>query len=230
MTKCTSWTLSIFRWGTGIYLTPEEENIAGPMSYTAYAALALTNDLFSWEKEYRAHLESNGQVPLVNAVYIVMLSDSLTESAAKTVIRAEIKAHEEHFCGLREQYEANPNRSEPIVRWLELLEHSMAGNFAWSLQTPRYQKIESNPYVKHYKAFGDEVRVITPLVPSPRCFVNGEHTALTNGDGEYMEAGLQESSLSSTLSNQVNGCEIGVATYKAKLIAVISYCCTRTTI
>ncbi|KAK4869223.1 hypothetical protein LT330_006223 [Penicillium expansum] len=157
------WTLYNFRWGSGITLTPEEEKIADPMSYAAYAELCLVNDLFSWDKEYAAYVKSNGDVPLVNAVHIVAVTQGLTHCAAKAVVQAEVRAHEERFCFLKEQYEATSSPSESVLRWLKLLEHSMAGNWVWSLCVPRYFKVDRNPYKDHLAKFGsDAVRVLTP--------------------------------------------------------------------
>ncbi|KAJ5766240.1 uncharacterized protein N7511_003856 [Penicillium nucicola] len=157
------WTLYNFRWGSGITLTEEEEKIADPMSYMAYAELCLVNDLFSWEKEYASHLKSGGDVPLVNAVHIVAVNQGLTHSAAKAVIMAEIRAHEERFCHLKEQYKSTCNPSRSVLDWLTLLEHSMAGNWVWSLRVPRYWKTERNPYKDHLETFGTHrVRVLAP--------------------------------------------------------------------
>lgn len=133
------------------------------MSYVAYAELCLVNDLFSWDKEYDAHVKSNGEVPLVNAVHIVAVTQGLTHCAAKAVVQAEIRAHEERFCYLKEQYKATASPSDSILSWLKLLEHSMAGNWVWSLCVPRYFKVERNPYKDHLEKFGSEaVRVLTP--------------------------------------------------------------------
>lgn len=133
------------------------------MSYAAYAELCLVNDLFSWDKEYAAYVKSNGDVPLVNAVHIVAVTQGLTHCAAKAVVQAEVRAHEERFCFLKEQYEATSSPSESVLRWLKLLEHSMAGNWVWSLCVPRYFKVDRNPYKDHLAKFGsDAVRVLTP--------------------------------------------------------------------
>ncbi|KAJ5511086.1 hypothetical protein N7453_003189 [Penicillium expansum] len=140
-----------------------KKKIADPMSYAAYAELCLVNDLFSWDKEYAAYVKSNGDVPLVNAVHIVAVTQGLTHCAAKAVVQAEVRAHEERFCFLKEQYEATSSPSESVLRWLKLLEHSMAGNWVWSLCVPRYFKVDRNPYKDHLAKFGsDAVRVLTP--------------------------------------------------------------------
>jgi hypothetical protein len=158
-----SWTLAILQWGTGIYLTPEEEKIIGPINYIAYAELALVNDLFSWEKEKTAYIKSGETIPVVNAVQIVMTSKMLTESAAKEVVRSELTVHEERFCQLRDQYKTTSNPSRSILSILELLEHAMAGNYVWSIRCPRYAKSDRNPYRDYIETFGSEkVPVISP--------------------------------------------------------------------
>jgi len=160
-----SWTMLNFRWATGISLTPEEEKDADIMSYIAYAQLALVNDLFSWDKEYTAHVDSNGEVPLVNAVHIVAVTQSLSHCAAKAVVMAEIRAHEERFCHLKEEYMETSDPSSSVLRWLELLEHAMAGNWVWSLCVPRYNKVDRNPYKDHLERFGSNtIRILTPPV------------------------------------------------------------------
>jgi hypothetical protein len=165
------WTLSIIRWGTDIYLTPEEERTAGPITYLGYAALALTNDLFSWPKEKRAHLRTNGNVPLVNAVDVLMKSQSLSENAAKALLKAKIREHEERYCQLRDEYLSSPNPSPAIVRWFSCLEFSIAGNFVWSLQTTRYWATGETPYHGHWEQMKRTSQKASPLaeVSSSHC-------------------------------------------------------------
>ncbi|KAJ6032730.1 hypothetical protein N7540_003462 [Penicillium herquei] len=175
------WTLAILRWGTGIYLTPEEERTTGAINYAAYAELSLVNDLFSWDFEHKAHIESGGIVPLVNAVKIVMDSKMLTENAAKEVVRSEIKAHEERFCHLRDQYKATSTPSKSIMSLLDLLEHSMAGNFIWSIHAPRYRKSDRDLYHDHIATFGTErVKVLPQVFPSGSSFETTDDIDVVN--------------------------------------------------
>ncbi|CAG7959530.1 unnamed protein product [Penicillium salamii] len=152
--------ISLLRWGTGIYLTPDEESIASSMSYAGHAHLTLTADLFSWEKELNSHLESNGTILLDNAVHVLMVSQILSESSAKEVVRNEIRALEERFLQLKGQYEATTEPVESIIRWLNLLKDIMVGNFIWSLRTTRYSCPGPNPYQDHLKAFDyDDIHI-----------------------------------------------------------------------
>jgi hypothetical protein len=121
--------------------------------------------LFSWEKEKTAYIKSGETIPVVNAVQIVMTSKTLTESAAKEVVRSEVTVHEERFCQLRDQYKTTSNPSRSILSVLGLLEHAMAGNYVWSIRCPRYAKSDRNPYRDYIETFGSEkVPVISPQV------------------------------------------------------------------
>lgn len=179
----------MLRWGTGIYLTPEEDRIADPISYVAYAALTLTNDLFSWDKEYKAHIESQGSVPLVNAVHTVMVSHGLDQEAAKAMIRDELRAHEHRFCQMRDEYKAGPNASSSVVDWFRLLEDTMAGNFIWSVRVPRYCPTDRDPYRDHLDAFDrDSIRVLTaPVEISSSVAVNGTNGTSQSSKREQLE-------------------------------------------
>lgn len=179
----------MLRWGTGIYLTPEEDRIADPISYVAYAALTLTNDLFSWDKEYKAHIESQGSVPLVNAVHTVMVSHGLDQQAAKAMIRDELRAHELRFCQMRDEYKAGPNASSSVVDWFRLLEDTMAGNFIWSVRVPRYCPTDRDPYRDHLDAFDrDTIRVLTaPVEIASSVAVNGTNGTSQSSKREQLE-------------------------------------------
>jgi hypothetical protein len=166
------------------------------MNYAAYAVLSLTNDLFSWEKEYRAYIESNGKITLVNAVSIAMASKGLSEKDAKALVKDEIRVHEELFCQLRDQYKKTSYQSESILRLFELLEDSMAGNFIWSIRVPRYCQIDQNPYQDYLKEFGEgEIRNLglTNWKPdldrncerSDREHSNGDHINGVSSSGNY---------------------------------------------
>ncbi|CAG8376199.1 unnamed protein product [Penicillium salamii] len=155
--------ISLLRWGTGIYLTPDEEGITSSMSHAGYAHLSLMADLFSWERELKSHLESNGRILLDNAVHVLMVSQNLSQTSAKEVVRNEIRALEERFLQLKGQYEATTELVESIIRWLDLLKDTMVGNFVWSLRTTRYSNSGPNPYQDHLKAFDyDDVHIIRP--------------------------------------------------------------------
>lgn len=70
---------------------PEGEmDLCKQLGRPAFAALGLTNDLFSWDKEHHAAKES-GQPHVVNTIWVLMGELSIPESEAKAVCRKKIK-------------------------------------------------------------------------------------------------------------------------------------------
>ncbi|OJJ73713.1 hypothetical protein ASPBRDRAFT_53840 [Aspergillus brasiliensis CBS 101740] len=134
-------------WASGVVLTPEEEEYAGPVTYLAFIVLAVTNDIWSWEREKRVTRQSGGSVPLVNAVHVVMQTHNTDEECAKKIVSSQIlEEHEERYCRLRDEYLRKPDISMSIKKWFRILELSIAGNALWSVRAIRYHQDVRNPY------------------------------------------------------------------------------------
>lgn len=133
-------------WASGVVLTPEEEEQAGPVTYLAYVVLAVTNDIWSWEKEKRVTEKSGGSIPLVNAVQMIMQIHDTDEESAKRVVHNIIREHEERYCCLRDDYLKRSDTSLSIKKWFQILELSIAGNALWSIRALRYHQDVQNPY------------------------------------------------------------------------------------
>lgn len=103
-----------------------------------WVAASLTNDLFSFQKEYE-DAKKIGQPYIVNAVWVLMTEKNIGEGEAKLECRERIK---------REITKANENAdrvkkmevSEDLKKYLDVLRYSLSGNVVWSLQCPRYHK------------------------------------------------------------------------------------------
>jgi hypothetical protein len=134
-------------WASGVELTPEEEVETGPVTYLAFVVLAVTNDLWSWEKEKRVTRRSGDALPLINAVHMVMQMQDTTEETAKQTVHNIICEHEEQYCLLRDEYLGTPCTSMSVRKWFQVLELSMAGNALWSIHTPRYHLDVRDPYI-----------------------------------------------------------------------------------
>lgn len=77
-------------------MTPDEKQISEPLSYCAHAVMTLITDPF-------AGSQYTGMEQSVNAIDVVMQSQSLSAEAAKLVLQAKIQAHEEQYCHLKDQ-------------------------------------------------------------------------------------------------------------------------------
>jgi hypothetical protein len=134
-------------WASGVELTPEEEVETGPVTYLAFVALAVTNDLWSWEKEKRVTRQSGDSLPLINAIQMVMQMQDTAEESAKQIVCNIIREHEEQYCRLRDAYLQRPTTSLSVKKWFQVLELSMAGNALWSIHALRYHLDARNPYI-----------------------------------------------------------------------------------
>lgn len=149
------WVFALFSWAQDIHLTDDEERMIDPIRHHVYAAMTLTNDYFSWPKEYKAHMEDQ-EIPLINAVHIVMQCQSCSEETAKEVVEAEIRRHETLVSRFEDMYAESPNASLGVIKWLRMCETALAGYYIWSLQAPRYFDVESIPYKDHLATLTEE--------------------------------------------------------------------------
>jgi hypothetical protein len=133
-------------WASGVELTQEEEIQTGPVTYLAFVVLAVTNDIWSWEKEKRVTRQSGESLPLINAVQMVMQMQQIDEETAKHIVLNIIRQNEEQYCLLRDEHLKRPNTSHSVKKWFQILELSMAGNALWSIHAPRYHLNVRNPY------------------------------------------------------------------------------------
>ena len=103
-----------------------------------WIAASLTNDLFSFQKEYD-DAKKIGQPYVVNAVWVLMQEKQVLEEEAKVECRKRIKEEVKKAIKNVELVQ-EMQVSEDLKKYLELLLYSLSGNVVWSLQCPRYHK------------------------------------------------------------------------------------------
>ena len=103
-----------------------------------WIAASLTNDLFSFQKEYN-DAKKVGQPYVVNAVWVLMQEKGVPEEEAKLECRKRIKEEIKKAIKNAELVK-EMEVSEDLKKYLELLLYSLSGNVVWSLQCPRYHK------------------------------------------------------------------------------------------
>ena len=103
-----------------------------------WIAASLTNDLFSFQKEYN-DAKRIGQPYVVNAVWVLMQEKRVPEEEAKLECRKRIKEEIKKAIKNAELVK-EMGVSEDLKKYLELLLYSLSGNVVWSLQCPRYHK------------------------------------------------------------------------------------------
>ncbi|KAL5042058.1 hypothetical protein BDW71DRAFT_200911 [Aspergillus fruticulosus] len=147
-----NWVVRMMGWASGVELTQEEEVETGPVTYLAYVVLAVTNDIWSWEKEKKVTRQSGGTLPLINAVQMVMQMQQIDEETAKHIVLSIIRENEEQYCLLRDEHLKRPDTSHSVKKWFQILELSMAGNALWSIHAPRYHLNVRDPYKRPSEA------------------------------------------------------------------------------
>ena len=118
-------------------ISEQEMELCSQLARPAFAAISLTNDLFSWEKE-RDDAERDGLSCVVNAIWVIMKERSMTELEAKAVCRKEIKHHVAESVRVAEETRRNCDISSDLRTYIEALQYSVSGNLVWSIYCPRY--------------------------------------------------------------------------------------------
>jgi hypothetical protein len=121
----------------GITIPEKEADICAKLMRPAWVAAGLTNDLFSWEKEYAAAIR-NGHPDVANAIWVLMGEHSITAEEAKLLCREKIKVAVAEYLKIIEESRNNTNLSLDLRRYIEAMQYSLSGNVVWSLQCPRY--------------------------------------------------------------------------------------------
>lgn len=117
---------------------PEEEmDLCRRLMRPAWIVAGLTNDLFSWQKEYEASIE-NGQSHVINAIWVLMREHSITIDEAKDLCRQKIKEHITEYVRVVEENQNNMNLSSDLRKYIDCMQYSLSGNVVWSKLCPRY--------------------------------------------------------------------------------------------
>jgi len=126
-------------FGMGISIPEHELDLAHELAETAYLNLGLTNDLYSWQKEYDTAM-AMGQDHVTNVIWVLMHEHSISEDAAKELCREKIKKTIVDFRQIVRETNVRDDISVDTKRYMEGLLYSLSGNLVWSIECPRYHK------------------------------------------------------------------------------------------
>ncbi|CAF9915918.1 MAG: hypothetical protein GOMPHAMPRED_000894 [Gomphillus americanus] len=124
-------------FGMGISIPKDELDLAHELAEVAYLNLGLTNDLYSYQKEYDTAM-AMGQDHVTNVIWVLMEERSISEDAAKEVCREKIKKTIVDFRQIVRETNARTDVSVDTKRYMEGLLYSLSGNLVWSIECPRY--------------------------------------------------------------------------------------------
>ncbi|KAI1653875.1 fusicoccadiene synthase, partial [Daldinia decipiens] len=124
-------------FGLALTIPDDEYDLCHELAKSAYAAMALVNDLYSWEKEREA-AEGSGQDYVFNAIWVIMTEMSVSEGEAKQICRSEILKYISQYAEVLESVRTSLSLSQDLRSYLEAVRLSYIGNLVWSISCPRY--------------------------------------------------------------------------------------------
>ncbi|KAI1292698.1 isoprenoid synthase domain-containing protein [Xylaria venustula] len=125
-------------FGMGITIPTGEKHLCMRLAKPGYAALGLSNDLFSWEKE-RIAAEKLGQDYVFNAIWVIMQERAVNEAEAKRLCSSKIRSYMAEYEQVVEGVRKDESVSKDLRRYLEAVLLSCVGNIVWSIYCPRYR-------------------------------------------------------------------------------------------
>ncbi|KAK4220562.1 isoprenoid synthase domain-containing protein [Podospora fimiseda] len=130
------WEASI-KFGTGITIPDHEKQISDDICRDAWIAMALINDLYSWEKEFRVATELK-LTGTFNVIWIIMREQGVDVEAAKQVCISMIKEYIQRLqLGLK-KLEEKGESSADLFLLIEGVKSTVWGGALWSMGCPRY--------------------------------------------------------------------------------------------
>jgi ophiobolin F synthase len=138
ITFALSCYISLIFYTSNVALSREERISVEPIIKACGTPMFLTNDYYSWDKEYRVWVSGGKSTYLINAVHVLINLHSLDATKAKNLLRSKILDAEQVYCDLRDQYMKDCAPGPQVIRFFELLELGIAGNCLFHAKSARY--------------------------------------------------------------------------------------------
>jgi len=128
-------------FGMSLKVPTKEHTLLVNLGRPAWIAVALTNDLFSYDKECRFADTTSPPTPhseLFSSLAILMRERSVDLETAKGLLREEIRKYVGRYVQIVEESKEREDWSVDLRRYLEALLYGISGNLAYSVDSPRY--------------------------------------------------------------------------------------------
>jgi ophiobolin F synthase len=126
-------------YGMDYRLTEEDRELVKHVFEPIEEALMLTNDYWSWDREYE-DWKTNGN-RLVNAIDVVRRTRSIPIDAARHIVKQLIIEAEHKYVEKKaEFYREHPDVSLKLRRWIEAAGCVVSGSHYWATSAPRHHK------------------------------------------------------------------------------------------
>jgi len=121
----------IITFGMALTIPEGEMDHGQRLTKSAFAALSLTNDLVSWEKD-RDTAKRAGLNHVYNGVWVLMEEHSIAEADAISLCRVKIAEY------IVEKIKNDDSFSVDLRRYVEATLYCHSGNAVWSVYCPPY--------------------------------------------------------------------------------------------
>ncbi|KAK6213346.1 geranylgeranyl pyrophosphate synthase [Colletotrichum tabaci] len=129
---------SMVEFGMAMDVSDSDKTRIRPLFAAAESALVLTNDYWSWDREWR-QAQQTEESRIVNAVHLFMRTQGLAMHEAREAVRERILAYEAEYLRLKtEFYSQNPNVGADLKKYIEVCGVITAGNHYWCANCPRH--------------------------------------------------------------------------------------------
>lgn len=125
-------------FGMALTIPDSELDLCMQLARPGYAAISLSNDLYSWRKE-RKDAEAAGQDYVFNAIWVIMRERKCSEAEAMLVCKDEIKKYIAEYDKVVKRAK-DMSLSKDTLAYLEAVRLSHVGNLVWSIYCPRYHQ------------------------------------------------------------------------------------------
>ncbi|OLN89755.1 Ophiobolin F synthase 3 [Colletotrichum chlorophyti] len=128
----------LVKYGMAVTISEEEELRIRHIFQAAEAALVLTNDYWSWDREWRAALKARDP-RIVNAIEVFMRTEGKTMEEARQAVHDHIIAYESQYLERKEEfYSTSQNIPDYLRLYIEVCGSVVAGNHYWCANCPRH--------------------------------------------------------------------------------------------
>lgn len=164
----------------GLTIPEHEMSLCKELDRPAWEALALTNDLYSWEKE-RDDAAKAGEPLVVNAIWVLMQEYSISEPQAKDLCRQRIKESVSRAVKIAEDTKKRTDLSLDLRQYTDAITYSVSGNLVWSIYCPRYhpEEVERNDIFLSDYIRSDNLDQQSPVKQQPQV-TQSDHKPQTN--------------------------------------------------
>jgi geranylgeranyl pyrophosphate synthase len=128
---------ALITFGMGLCIPENEQSLCIDLCRPAWVAAALSNDLYSWDRELQ-RAQDLGQSQVMNGLWVLVHKNALSIEKAKAVCRATINDSAGRFLQVIQETKIRTDVSNDLKVYVEALQYFVSGNLAWSLTCPKY--------------------------------------------------------------------------------------------